>query len=285
MFNKKTETEVIEVEAEEVIEEKVALSNIDNEVEGFSEFIDNIWDRVVNNDILAGRDAQDLLGDLWDINEQIEWAKKPSLLDKIPFISEKFWSNREWKQKSFNGKMNEVFKSYEAKMGALVSSITDMEEYKEWLMKYYDVYVKSIEWVNPEALTDEAAFEYTQRCKSITATETSINRIEIRLSDTKKIVMGMRHSLPRYKQEMKGAIIEIGAGKRLSDWLKVWSMFEEKATKTQFTLTSWVIESNRETNITWQSVMNSDKIKANSQKLLWAMWKMDGSIKALWAWQ
>jgi len=42
MFNKKTETEVIEVEAEEVIEEKVALSNIDNEVEGFSEFIDNI---------------------------------------------------------------------------------------------------------------------------------------------------------------------------------------------------------------------------------------------------
>ena len=250
------------------------------DVDWLDDLLNETWDRIIDDDILAWRDAQDLEEDLTELNDQIEWAREPTFFATLPIIGKHF-DKKEFKQKSFEGKMNDLFTWYKVKMDALIESMDAMSDYKEWLEKYYLDFTKSIEGVIPWDLDVDEQFEYTQRVKSIVALETSINRISVRLNDTQKIYRGMQLSLPRYRMELKWAIIEIGASKRLTDWLGIWQTFETKATKTQTMLTTGVIESNKATNITWKEVMSLDKIRANSSKLLGAVGWMNSEVKLL----
>jgi len=250
------------------------------DVDWLEELLNEAWNRIVDNDILAWRDAKDLEEDLTELNDQIEWAREPTFLEALPIIGKHF-DKKEFKQKSFEWKMNDLFTWYKVKMDALDESVEAMSDYKQWLEEYYTKFKESVKGVVPEELDVDDQFEYTQRIKSIVALETSINRISIRLSDTQKIYRGMQLSLPRYRMELKGAVIEIGASKRLTDWLGIWQTFETKATKTQTMLTTGVIESNKATNVTWKDVMSLDKIRANSSKLLSAVGWMNGDVKLL----
>lgn len=245
--------------------EYIPLPKIDDWdiIDDLEEAADDIFDA----DSLAWRDAEELANDINELNEQIAWAKAWTIIDNIPFLN-KVMKTSKFKQRSFEWKMEMVFQWYNDKVNELKVSYLAMEKYRDGLKSQYDMYKNSIEGVDFETLSPDDKFEFTQRVKTIKSLATSINRLEVRIANTKKTYKGMKISKTRYWTEMKNSIFEIGAAKKLDDALDTWNMVEEKATKTTWMLTEWVINSHKNTVAIWTKVISSDKLDANARKLL-----------------